>query len=46
MAARFWTVTIGERNYTVATGTREAAEKIAAQRAQRQDTEFNRLSAR
>jgi Protein of unknown function (DUF3995) len=30
MAPRFWTVTIGYRTVTVAAGTREAAEKIAA----------------
>jgi hypothetical protein len=46
MAPRFWTVTIGKRDLTVAAGTREAAEKIAAQRAQRQDRQSNRLSAR
>jgi hypothetical protein len=32
MAPRFWTVTIGDRTLTVAAGTREAAEKIAARR--------------
>ena len=32
MAPRFWTVTIGDRTFTVAAGTREAAEKIAARR--------------
>ena len=36
MAPRFWTVTIGERDVTVVAGTREAAEKIAAQRVLRQ----------
>ncbi len=46
MAPRFWTVTIGERDFTVVAGTREAAEKIAAQRAQRQDKRSNRLPAR
>ena len=32
MAPRFWTITIGDRTLTVAAGTREAAEKIAARR--------------
>ena len=32
MASRFWTVTIGDRTLTVAAGTREMAEKIAARR--------------
>jgi hypothetical protein len=32
MAPRFWKVTIGGRTLTVAAGTREAAEKIAARR--------------
>jgi hypothetical protein len=32
MAPRYWTVTIEGRTITVVAGTREAAEKIAAQR--------------
>jgi len=32
MAPRFWTVTVSGRTVTVAAGTREAAEKIAARR--------------
>ena len=32
MPPRFWTITIGDRTLTVAAGTREAAEKIAARR--------------
>ena len=34
MAPRFWTVTIGDRDFSVVAGTREAAQKIAARRAQ------------
>jgi hypothetical protein len=37
MAPRYWTVKIGERDFTVAAGTREAAEKIAAQRARQHE---------
>ena len=37
MAPRFWTVTIGDQEVTVAAGTREAAQKIAAQRARQQE---------
>ena len=36
MAPRFWTVTIGGHDVSVVAGTREAAEKIAAQRVRRQ----------
>lgn len=32
MAPRYWTVTTAGRTLTVVAGTREAAEKIAAQR--------------
>ena len=42
MAPRFWTVTIGGRDFTVVAGTREAAQKIAARRAQLQDKRYNR----
>jgi hypothetical protein len=38
MAPRFWTVTIDGRDYTVVAGTREAAEKKAARRAQQHDS--------
>ena len=37
MAPRFWTVTIGDRDYVVVAGTREAAQKVAAGRAQQQE---------
>ena len=33
MSPRFWTIKVGDREVTVVAGTREAAEKIAAQRA-------------
>jgi hypothetical protein len=33
MSPRFWTVKLGDREVTVVAGTREAAQKIAAQRA-------------
>jgi hypothetical protein len=46
MAPRFWTVTIGERDFTVAAGTREAAKKIAARRAQRHAEQSARKRAR
>jgi hypothetical protein len=32
MAPRFWIITLGDRTFKVAAGTREAAEKIAARR--------------
>jgi hypothetical protein len=46
MAPRFWTVTIGDREFTVVAGTREAAHKIAARRAQQRDKQSNRRPQR
>ena len=46
MAPRFWTVTIGARDYTVAAGTREAAAKVAAGRAQHHDKQSDRKPAK
>lgn len=46
MAPRFWTVTIGERDFTVVAGTREAAQKVAARRAQEHDRRSNRKRER
>lgn len=37
MAPRFWTVRIGDRDFVVVAGTREAAQKVAARRAQQQE---------
>ena len=46
MAPRFWTVTVGERDFSVAAGTREAAQKIAVQRARQQHKLAERRSGR
>ena len=46
MAPRFWAVTIAGRDYTVVAGTREAAQKIAAGRAEQHDKQTNRKQER
>jgi hypothetical protein len=46
MAPRFWTVTIGDRDFTVAAGTREAAQKIAARRAEQNHKQADRRRRR
>lgn len=40
MSPRFWTVTVGGQTVTVVAGTREAAEKLAAERVARRTAQL------